>query len=362
MPGPIDYDRTLQVIMQRAALGLQNTAEYCLGRAKQHAPVRAIFQRDRRGKEFSKSFKTIRTHKRYMAFMRSRSQNRRMNLPQQSVLGDNIRGEQSGGITRGGKRFGAHGSTRGHANSLYPVFRGKDRWGKSKMTGDFRNAAALSASFSRRRGAGAGGYEEALKSRPQWKRARTVEGNTPGGKSRIYQQSGVHARLTSRGRYEVRRAARQNVVFGPHRTGSASALFKGRIGGRLRGEIEMTPQTKKGTAIWQYIVAPTSYAVHQEFGTTRHRAQPFLRPALYESRNVLRSEVRRMVSTSNIREQSRGAASLLQPYSGGERTVMGEGNVLDFTPRGEQGLTSDEARTGSGDAPTLGEAAPSGGH
>lgn len=44
-----------------------------------------------------------------------------------------------------------------------------------------------------------------------------------------------------------------------------------------------------------YVESPTPYATYQEFGTSHNRPQPFLRPALYESRNILRFEVRKAV-------------------------------------------------------------------
>jgi HK97 gp10 family phage protein len=92
--------------------------------------------------------------------------------------------------------------------------------------------------------------------------------------------------LTSAGRREVERA-RKGL--------GNSALFEGRIGGRLRGEIFIEGPVRDGNHIWFYVVSPTPYARYQEFGTRHHRAQPFLRPALYESRVVLRFEVRRAV-------------------------------------------------------------------
>lgn len=84
--------------------------------------------------------------------------------------------------------------------------------------------------------------------------------------------------LHARGRSEVK-------------TGRAD--YKGRVGGRLRGEIRMVPATRM--APQARVISPTPYARYQEFGTRRHAAQPFLRPALRESRSEIVSAMRAAV-------------------------------------------------------------------
>jgi len=59
------------------------------------------------------------------------------------------------------------------------------------------------------------------------------------------------------------------------------------LGGRLRDEIfaDSIKQTSRGYE--GDVISPTYYAKFQEYGTSRHRAQPFMRPALYEMRKRL---------------------------------------------------------------------------
>jgi len=69
------------------------------------------------------------------------------------------------------------------------------------------------------------------------------------------------------------------------------------LGGRLRSEIYRTEVTKSNSRIYGEVISPTYYARYQEYGTSRHRAQPYMRPALYEMRSRLpqlfKSEVAR---------------------------------------------------------------------
>lgn len=121
--------------------------------------------------------------------------------------------------------------------------------------------------------------------------ARRYLGRRAGGLSPV-----ATANLHRRGKYEV-----------DNREGSGNrprALYKGHIGGRLRGEITAVPA--KGTA-HQYVamvVSPTPYAKYQEFGTAHNAAHPYLRPALHESapeiRRVMRSAVRAAIRGEKI--------------------------------------------------------------
>lgn len=67
--------------------------------------------------------------------------------------------------------------------------------------------------------------------------------------------------------------------------GEGAQLF---LGGRLRSEIYSTPATRRGDVLSGEVVSPTFYAKYQEYGTSHHRAQPYMRPALYEMRSRLR--------------------------------------------------------------------------
>lgn len=69
------------------------------------------------------------------------------------------------------------------------------------------------------------------------------------------------------------------------------------LGGRLRGEIYIEPGGYDGRRYFGDVVSPTEYAKYQEYGTSRHRAQPYMRPALYEMRQrlpaILKSTIRK---------------------------------------------------------------------
>jgi HK97 gp10 family phage protein len=80
-----------------------------------------------------------------------------------------------------------------------------------------------------------------------------------------------------------------------------SAIFTGSsgettLGGRLRDEIFPGSVRQTSTGWSGDVVSPTYYAKYQEYGTSRHRAQPFMRPALYEMRKRLPVIVKQVVA------------------------------------------------------------------
>lgn len=101
--------------------------------------------------------------------------------------------------------------------------------------------------------------------------------------------------LSSKGRGEVKRFTKLiNQGMDPygkddkgrplsalHRLSTGQTM----LGGRLRDEIYMTRVTATEKGISGWVVSPTYYAKYQEYGTSRHRPQPYMRPALYVSRN-----------------------------------------------------------------------------
>jgi HK97 gp10 family phage protein len=74
------------------------------------------------------------------------------------------------------------------------------------------------------------------------------------------------------------------------------AAFKGKLGGRLRGEIYTIKASAEGRVIKAMVVSPTEYAKYQEFGTRHHPAHPFLRPAAEESSGQVVKAVRTSIS------------------------------------------------------------------
>jgi hypothetical protein len=100
--------------------------------------------------------------------------------------------------------------------------------------------------------------------------------------------------LSSRGRYE----AFGEVKPGGKRAGKGRAVItvggEQRIGGRLRESIVPEGPFIRGNEVYGFVRAAASdpgsnhnYAADQEFGTRRHRAQPFLRPGLRESKDKI---------------------------------------------------------------------------
>jgi HK97 gp10 family phage protein len=68
-----------------------------------------------------------------------------------------------------------------------------------------------------------------------------------------------------------------------HRTATGDVT----LGGRLRDEIHRTGTRMTSQTISGWVVSPTPYAKYQEWGTSRHRPQPYMRPALYKARSNL---------------------------------------------------------------------------
>lgn len=83
---------------------------------------------------------------------------------------------------------------------------------------------------------------------------------------------------------------------------NASAVYQGRLGGRLRGEIYFVPARPSGGDLLKaWIISPTPYARYVEFGTRRSRKQPYMRPALYHVRQNFRDGLRAALGRSGRR-------------------------------------------------------------
>lgn len=333
----IDTEEVAAEVLLRAIQGLRRSAEFCLGRAKYHAPVRAIFHRTRRGRPFpkgrdvsgmkTKGWRYIRSQGQYDRFMASKERRFGMNLP---VEGGHIKSEQSGGtysseyyrqdrsVSIAGQRqaprkekgtpprptisgytsrsraaIGGMGTQfSGHANTLFPVFR---QAGGRRVTGDFRRVAPLDQVFQQRGSKRKTGLFPSLAS----------QAGTPSASMRAEAISGRASMLSAAGKRELK---------------SRRALWKGKIGGRLRDEIYVSEPRKRGKFIWMDVTSPTEYAIHQEFGTTHHRPAPFLRPALYESREVLRREIRDAIKKPVYTHNEQGQRVFRMDRGGDART------------------------------------------
>lgn len=99
--------------------------------------------------------------------------------------------------------------------------------------------------------------------------------------------------LSYRGRNEIARLVKvanqgKNPLVGEGNAATfTTAGGQVLLGGRLRDEIHRTPIKVTEKRIYGWVISPTSYAKYQEYGTSRHRAQPYMRPALYKARQSL---------------------------------------------------------------------------
>jgi len=259
----LGIDKLLAEIDAQAQRILLGTGQFALGRAQHHAPVRRMFKGEHRPRKaaFPKNLRSedglirqIVTRQDFDLFRRSRAPNHRVDIP--------------------GKRI------TGTANSWQPVF----AYPGGRYTGDFRKieettAMRMDSETGKIRPATVGGR---MIAHATWNQSQGEKAE------RVKDQTG-EAELNSAGRYalktgvgiHVRTIKEMHPVFGMRSVRVAT------LGGRLRSEINLTQPKKEGDTWWIYVVSPTPYARWQEFGSSRNRANPYLRPALYESRAEL---------------------------------------------------------------------------
>jgi hypothetical protein len=243
-----DWDTIYRVIMERATQGLNEVGAFATKQAKRHAPVRNIFSAGKSRNPRGKAFRGPRRNnieidyhwnaRDYKDYLRSKRRTREVFVRHE---GDLFR-------------------TRGNVATMIPLLRPGKRGQAGTITGNFRQYNPSTGRLARVKS-----WEA-----PPGKQIAKAKGRRSG------QQY-----LSARGRYEVK----------TQRALSRGSGFGLTVGGRLRREIYQQPAALTagfGGQIWTYVISPTPYAVHQEYGTSRHRAQPFLRPALYESRAQLR--------------------------------------------------------------------------
>ena len=295
MPDEFDnaLDRTIAEIETRAVRGLDEALRFAHDRARKYAPVRAIFARTRRGRAIpglrtagGSSAQVMRAYQMlgfnkidYRRFRLAQAPNKRFVIPKGSVPA-----AQKPKLDKYGNPQGSleafhlnqriqddipHGQRYGHSNSLYPIAPG-DMLGEH-VTGDFRqvrNGKLVPVAYaSRVRGGQV--------------KIHVPEVTTDRHGRAVVPTAYAERLLTSRGRYEVE-SGRANFKSGRGE--------EERVGGRLRGSIVIVKPAPTERGVMGYVQAGGAeayYARFQEFGTRHNRAQPFLRPALYESRKVL---------------------------------------------------------------------------
>jgi len=188
-----------------------------------------------------------------------------------------------------------------HRAPVRKIFEG----GRRKIR--FRTNSEVAADAGLRQSLGLGpelAAAEGFGGAPQRNRryARTVtQGNLTNMKAPLaWRQIGKpgHLRLASaedmlsrRGRSEVK---------------SMRSQYKGRIGGRLKGEITALEARMDGSRIVAQVISPTEYAKFQEFGTRHNPAHPFLRPALEESRADIVASLRSAVTSASSHSAGAG--------------------------------------------------------
>lgn len=269
----VNWNRIEQLLLSGAMRGGQKGAEVALERVRRHAPVRKLF----RGTTY-----------------RAGRSGFRQPIERRVTFRD-VSGEVS--------------EFRGHANSSEPLFRTRNRAGRTTfLTGDFRQIDRVgirrdSAGVHREVGTQLGRVRADVLERTEGGRGieftRRVLRDHAKTQSSPKILSAVSAEdvnvaggkaLTSRGRYEIR-------------SGRANFRSPGgtvRVGGRLKGELHLEGPIRTPGVIWWYVVSSTKdpetgrlYPRDQEFGTVHHKAHPFMRPGLHESRDAFRRSVRR---------------------------------------------------------------------
>jgi hypothetical protein len=248
-----DTNKLMAYFISRSMRAVDQATARCLRRAQKHAPVRKLF----RGT----------THTTSHGFR----------VPKQrSIRFASDVGSQSG--RQAPEAAGqAYTERVGHANSEIPVMRFRQPGGGSyALSGDLRRLLAADKEAR----------PAMLPSIKVIARTRTGEQRTIDPMSEEGRKVRGMIKLTARGNYEIhndraRHAGRDGRV---------------RIGGRLRDALVATDAVYTRGIVTASVVSPVKdpetgypYGTAQEFGTVKHRAHPYLRPALHETRGDLAS-------------------------------------------------------------------------
>lgn len=95
---------------------------------------------------------------------------------------------------------------------------------------------------------------------------------------------------------EVEAAAKRGVYKAGLKVEGDAKMLAPVDTGALRGSI----QTNQGAGISAAVTTSLEYAPHQEFGTSKMKAQPYLRPALNKNKSnaqkIVSSEIRKAIT------------------------------------------------------------------
>lgn len=302
----LDIERAIQTIIERGVSAVNLTIQHTtLPKAQNYAPVRSIFYGSRRARigvprvniagnpDVATIMAIYRSHQintpeMYDLWKRSRQKNKRMNVPAAQSNALMVVNKAVSRDVRGSSAMSEnlaytlppHGQIDAHNNSEVPILSANGD--RERYYGDFRlynqknRELVPVATVGQIRGG-----------RPQYSEVPTKTANQF---------------LTSRGQWEVA-SGRAAFTKGDRTT----------LGGSLKGSIvavKADPDVREGSVIYGHVRAGSKkvyYARFQEFGTRHNRPHPFLRPALYDSRSVLKRNVIAALSRSLGKNRFKGA-------------------------------------------------------
>lgn len=299
----IDLDGTVLELEKRALAGLNQTLIFTEKLAIKHAPVRQFIRRTPRPSRLrSLSIadgasraaimrryrqNPVRSQKMLDRIKASRPKPRRISVPPQNQPRVMPRDE----IERARQEFMLETmprSAEGHNNTFIPVYRSQG----TVLSGDFRRVAGGKLV--------AVAYAE-----------KVVGGKVSVRHPKVGDDSELETALSQTAMYDIRtgkvsgRVGRIRLPSGKlKRIDERRGLHRDkagvvRYGGSLRASIHQvlaSLSTREGRGkVYGYVRAgnkEVDYAGYQEFGTSHNRPHPFLRPALYESRDPLYNNVK----------------------------------------------------------------------
>ena len=313
----LQWERIADTVIRRATLGLSETLEWTAERARDKAPVRDVFQRGRnrpeavkRGIQYTRSgdikrdrfgkaifvkrsYNTDQTRRQFLAKVdRQKARNRQAYVQFPDATTGDLRSTRVRGNPRStdplfkrtvkGKR-----KIPVYAPGLRKISHtvaGKARLRIDPETGDF---ILPSATFFTRKG---------VVTREKGKEVTAARFLSHRGRDELKRGAAVIAKARREGTDigEALDAAGSGVhQVSEEAEGQSGSL---ELGGRLRDSIEASDVRDDGKTISGEVFTEVPYARYQEYGTSRHRAQPFMRPALYESRQVLVNNVKKVLA------------------------------------------------------------------
>ena len=297
----INLDRIKEHIKNETRQALEMALDEGTRRAKEHAPVRDVFLGGRGPSRTSESRWLLKPSQvddpsdrsgrarpgHPMLMGESGTKRIRKGLQEQQEFLSAVKQQRKRGqrgsfaqVDKFGELTGKFKTETASSRSHDPIV--SDAFGEARR-GDFRNVTGYEVKDG----------EIVLPGRVMRGRKHLAEPVAQGERSRqpLLRKESVEGMLNPQGRAELKRHA--NLLASGRDPRSANSAFHttsaGRVelGGRLRDEIYRTSARDTGKSISGWVVSPTPYAKYQEYGTSRHRPQPYMRPMLYEMRERL---------------------------------------------------------------------------